>query len=262
MLHAFLSRDPLGYIFESPLLEMLLKIFRVPLYRNLILQCLTVVATLNYGGFNRVQYANMYNRFMVQLRDIFPPTANIPEAYAHGSSEEQASIRNVALFLTSFFKVHARILESTQENVAFLLLGLQYLINISYVDDVDVFKVCLDYWNALVVELFQASNNWDNCAGTANMIALQMPRIPLGPDSQPLQRPQLYADTMHKLRMLLICRMAKPAEVLVVEGENGNIVRMTMKDDDVPIQSKKMRETLFYSSHLDHKDPEKQMLKK
>ncbi|KAK2415794.1 protein EXPORTIN 1A [Trifolium repens] len=37
-------------------------------------------------------------------------------------------------------KVHIRILESTQENISNLILGLEYLINISYVDDTEVFK--------------------------------------------------------------------------------------------------------------------------
>ncbi len=32
--------------------------------------------------------------------------------------------------------------------------------------------------------------------------------------------------------------MAKPEEVLIVEDENGNIVRETMKDNDVLIQYK------------------------
>ena len=49
-----------------------------------------------------------------------------------------------------------------------------------------------------------------------------------GLNAQLLQRRQLYAGTMSKLRMLMICRMAKPEEVLIVEDENGNIVRETM----------------------------------
>jgi len=58
----------------------------------------------------------------------------------------------------------------------------------------------------------------------------------LGP--QLLQRRQLYAGPVSKLRMLMICRMAKPEEVLIVEDENGNIVRETMKDSDVLVQYK------------------------
>lgn len=59
-----------------------------------------------------------------------------------------------------------------------------------------------------------------------------------GPGSQLFQRRKLYADPMSKLRMLMICRMAKPEEVLIVEDENGNIVRETMKDNDVLVQYK------------------------
>ncbi|KHN35129.1 Exportin-1 [Glycine soja] len=289
-LHAFLSWIPLGYIFESPLLETLLKFFPIPAYRNLTLQCLTEVAALQFGNYYDA-HIKMYNIFMGQLQTILPPTTNIPEAYSHGSSEEQAFIQNLALFFTSFYKaglfshtssssafcpyrfsvclmsfkslltLHIRILESTQENISALLLGLEYLINISYVDDTEVFKVCLDYWNVLVSELFEPQRSLENPAA-ANMIGLQVPGMIDGIGSQLLQRRQLYASPMSKLRMLMICRMAKPEEVLIVEDENGNIVRETMKDNDVLVQYKIMRETLIYLSHLDHDDTEKQMLRK
>lgn len=264
-LHAFLSWIPLGYIFESPLLETLLKFFPMPSYRNLTIQCLTEVAALSFGEFYNVQYVKMYNIFMVQLQTILPSTTNIPQAYANGSSDEQAFIQNLALFLTSFNKSHIRVLETTQENIAALLMGLEYLINISYVDDTEVFKVCLDYWNSLVLELFEAHHNLDNPAATANMMGLQMNLLPSmvdGLGSQIMQRRQIYASIMSKLRLLMICRMAKPEEVLIVEDENGNIVRETLKDNDVLVQYKIMRETLIYLSHLDHEDTEKQMLKK
>lgn len=52
------------------------------------------------------------------------------------------------------------------------------------------------------------------------------------------QRQQLYSGPLSKLRMLMIYRMAKPEEVLIVEDENGNIVRETMKDNDVLVQYK------------------------
>ncbi|GAB4858187.1 Exportin-1 [Ancistrocladus abbreviatus] len=264
-LHAFLSWIPLGYIFESPLLESLLKFFPVPAYRNLTLQCLTEVAALTFGEFYNMPYVKMYNIFMVQLQNILPPSTNVPDAYAVGSTDEQAFIQNLALFFTSFFKSHIRVLETSQENIAVLLMGLEYLINISYVDDTEVFKVCLDYWNSLVSELFEVHHSLDNPAAAANMMGLQMPFLPHmvdGMSAQLVQRRQLYAGTMSKLRLLMICRMAKPEEVLIVEDENGNIVRETMKDNDVLVQYKIMRETLIYLTHLDHDDTEKQMLKK
>ncbi|KAL0843206.1 hypothetical protein Bca101_016451 [Brassica carinata] len=253
-LHAYLSWIPLGYIFESPLLETLLKFFHVPAYRNLTLQCLTEVAALNFGDFYNVQYVKMYTIFIGQLQTILPPSTNIPEAYSSGSGEEEAFIQNLALFFTSFFKFHIRVLESLPDTVALLLAGLEYLIKISYVDDTEVFKVCLDYWNTLVLELFDAHHNSDNPAASLNLMGLQMPQV--------MQRRQLYSNPMSKLRGLMINRMAKPEEVLIVEDENGNIVRETMKDNDVLVQYKIMRETLIYLAHLDHDDTEKQMLRK
>lgn len=38
-------------------------------------------------------------------------------------------------------QAHIRVLEASQESIASLLMGLEYLINISYVDDTEVFKV-------------------------------------------------------------------------------------------------------------------------
>ncbi|KAF6138325.1 hypothetical protein GIB67_001554 [Kingdonia uniflora] len=86
---------------------------------------------------------------------ILPPGTKIPDAYANGSSEDYVFIQNLALFLTSFYKAHIRLLESTPDNRTALLTGLEYLIDISYVDDIEAFKVCLDYWNYLVTELFE-----------------------------------------------------------------------------------------------------------
>ena len=48
----------------------------------------------------------------------------------------------------------------------------------------------------------------------------------------------------------------------MVEDENGNIVRETMKDTDTLARYKTMHETLVYLSHLDHDDTESQMLEK
>ncbi|KAI5082300.1 hypothetical protein GOP47_0002043 [Adiantum capillus-veneris] len=261
-LHAFLSWIPLGYIFESVLLETLLKLFPMVPYRNLALQCLTEVAVLSFGETYDPQFVKLYNVFMLQLQLILVPGTNIPEAYANGSDNDQAFIQNLALFFTSFFKAHIGVLERTHENQTALLLGLEYLIGISYVDDTEVFKVCLDYWNSLVCDLYQTECNVENPTAAAAM-GLQVP-MPAGlVDGLAMsQRKQLYVMPLSKLRLLMISRMAKPEEVLIVEDENGNIVRETMKDNDVLVQYKIMRETLIYLSHLDHEDTEQQMLKK
>jgi exportin-1 len=98
---------------------------------------------------------------------------------------------------------HIRILEASPENRAALLLGLEYLTGISFVDDTEVFKVmalelyldcikdsykvvylmmvnlqvCLDYWNIFVLELFEAHNQIEPATAAVSMMGLQVVSI-------------------------------------------------------------------------------------
>jgi len=67
---------------------------------------------------------------------------------------------------------------------------------------------------------------------------------------------------LHHVRSIMISRMAKPEEVLVVENENGEVVREFMKDTDSINLYKNMRETLVYLTHLSCPDTERIMTKK
>ncbi len=69
-------------------------------------------------------------------------------------------------------------------------------------------------------------------------------------------------QVLSRLRYIIISRMAKPEEVLVVENENGEVVREFMKDTDSINLYKNMRETLVYLTHLDYVDAERIMTEK
>jgi len=117
----------------------------------------------------------------------------------------------------------------------------------------------LDYWNWLCVELFRESP------------------FPQQPQNQPqfmdvfrrlrdertdTPRRRLYVATLSKLRMLMISRMAKPEEVIVVVNEHGEAVRELVKDTDSVTLYKTMRETLVLLTHLDYRDTEVKMTEK
>uniref|UniRef100_A0A9J8D604 Exportin-1 n=1 Tax=Cyprinus carpio carpio TaxID=630221 RepID=A0A9J8D604_CYPCA len=75
----------------------------------------------------------------------------------------------------------------------------------------------------------------------------------------------LFTLTMMQLkqvRLLMVSRMAKPEEVLVVENDQGEVVREFMKDTDSINLYKNMRETLVYLTHLDYADTERIMTEK
>lgn len=251
-LSVYLTWVPLGYIFESNLLQMLLQLFPQPAYRNVALQCLTEIGSLVMATEYNHHFESVYKVFMMQLQQVVPANVNIPDAYDKGTDDQQKFVQNLALFFTGFFKAHVQLLEANPENHVLLIMGMDYLVNISYVDNVEVFKTCLDYWNFFVPDVY--SSACMDPTGGFSFSAL--------PPAGPPRRKPLYASTLSKLRQLMICRMAKPEEVIVVEDENGNIVRETMKDNDVLAQYKTMRETLVYLCHLDYEDTENQMLEK
>jgi hypothetical protein len=49
-------------------------------------------------------------------------------------------------------------MEGSEENRAALLMGLDMLTNISYVDEVEVFKTCLDYWALFVADIYSGAS--------------------------------------------------------------------------------------------------------
>jgi len=85
---------------------------------------------------------------------MIPLEVNIREAYAVGLDKDQQFIQNLAMFLCTFLKEHGPLLEKQNDKVQFGK-ALQYLVNISEVDDVEIFKICLEYWNALSADLYR-----------------------------------------------------------------------------------------------------------
>jgi exportin-1 len=90
----------------------------------------------------------------VSVLQILNPATDIKEAYANGRDTEQQFIQNLALFLCTFLKEHGTLIEKKGMNDQ-LMSALHYLVLISEVDDVEIFKICLEYWNALATELYR-----------------------------------------------------------------------------------------------------------
>jgi exportin-1 len=102
---------------------------------------------------------------------------------------------------------HMALLESSREGKDALLIGLDYLLNISFVADDEVFKICLDYWNFFVPEVYSSvqtsivemNGGFGGFGGPPN-----------GADNS---RKRFFSQVLSRLRLLMITRMAKPEEV-------------------------------------------------
>ncbi|KAK9132875.1 hypothetical protein Scep_012403 [Stephania cephalantha] len=107
---------------------------------------LPVVLLLRFREFYDMRYVKMFTVFMVQLQSILPPDTNIPDAFTNGSGEEQVNAlgatncQSVTSISFTSAEAHIRVLESTAENRAALLMGLEYRIGISYVEDTRGFQ--------------------------------------------------------------------------------------------------------------------------
>lgn len=235
--------------------QIYLQFLNVPIFRNVTLKCLTEIAAVtatnvpNYDDMFVILFINT----MQQLELMLPLETNIREAYAAGQDQEQNFIQNLAMFLCTYLKDHGELIEKKQLNET-LVKALHYLVLISEVDEVEIFKICLEYWNGLAADLYK-DNPFVSCPFIPSPIFTSK-NLTVPP------RRSFYAPVLTKVRYIMISRMAKPEEVLVVENENGEVVREFMKDTDSINLYKNMRETLVYLTHLDYLDTERVMTEK
>ncbi|KAG8014525.1 Exportin-1 [Nibea albiflora] len=178
---------------------------------------------------------------------MLPLNTNIRLAYANGKDDEQNFIQNLSLFLCTFLKEHGQLIEKRPNLRETLMEALHYMLLVSEVEETEIFKICLEYWNHLASELYRES-------------PFSTSSTPLLSDVPP--RRHLYLPVLSQVRLLMVSRMAKPEEVLVVENDQGEVVREFMKDTDAINLYKNMRETLVYLTHLDYADTERIMTEK
>lgn len=251
----FMTWIPLGFIFQTKLVELLVvKFFATPAFRCDALHCLTEIGNLDTGG--NAEYLavieKLYVGTMNSLVKHIPPNANVRAGFDAGNEEEQLLVQRLALFFTGFFKNHLKRLEVPAYQVA-LGAGLRYLVKISDVDDNEIFKICLEFWHYLSHDLYTTE---------CRKPAVKVLGGAGGAAAATGARKAMYAPILTQVRLVMISHMVKPEEVLVVEDDAGDIVRERAKDTEALAQYKTMRETLVYLTHLDYQDTENIMLGK
>ncbi|CCX34946.1 CRM1 C terminal-domain-containing protein [Pyronema domesticum] len=267
----FLNWIPLGYIFETPIIETLrTRFLEQPEFRNVTMKCLTEI-----GGLQVKQYqyddklVEMFTTVMNSVSTIIPLTTDLRAIYHTSNGRDQEFIQNLALFLCNFFTPHVKLIEKLP-NKEYLTHAHFYLIRISQIEDREIFKICLEYWNKLVAELYEEMQSLP--IGDMNPLlgAMSMSGGIVGGGGAvhpsmhanfPLRK-HLYTDVLSNLRQVMIERMVKPEEVLIVENDEGEIVREFVKESDTIQLYKATRECLVYLTHLDVIDTENIMSEK
>lgn len=259
----FLNWIPLGFIFETPIIDTLRSRFlEAPEFRNISLKCLTEIGGLQIGSSYSYdeKLVQMFTEVMTTVSKIIPLSVSLKESYEKSASRDQEFVQNLALFLCNFFSVHLNLIENLPTR-DFLNHAHFYLIRISQIDDREIFKICLEYWTKLVQELYeemQALPITDinpliamNSSGLANGGAPH-PNVLA---NYPLRKHK-YSEVLSHLRQVMIEKMVRPEEVLIVENDEGEIVREFVKESDTIQLYKTSRECLVYLTHLDVIDTE------
>ncbi|GAA6063912.1 hypothetical protein JCM10212_003018 [Sporobolomyces blumeae] len=269
----FLNWIPLGYIFETPVIDHLITRFlEVPEFRNVTLKCLSEIGGLSIGPEYNQKFIILFNMVMTKVNTMIPPSTDIAGVYESSSDSDQELVLNLALFLTNFLSAHVTILETPQHRDVLLNAHL-YLIKISQVEEREVFKICLEYWAKLVADLYDEMQKFPMGGDIASnpLLNLSLAGGSAGFGGQggnggnggPGQgRRSIYTEVLSNLRLVMVERMAKPEEVLIVENDEGEIVREFLKEIDTIVLYKSMREVLVYLTHLDVVDTEMIMTEK
>lgn len=261
-LQRFLTWVPLGFIFQTNIIDVLInRFFPIPMFRNEALDCLTEIGSLTdlepqYDPLFRTLFTN----FLTRLADIFSPETNLQPAYENGSETDRLYIQKLALFLSGFFKAHIKVLEVPDAQQT-LITGMYYLVRVSEVKETEIFRICLEAWHMLAETLYRSEHPESpgvlNLGNGGHSISMNS-----SSSNSSSSHRYLYAPVLNGVRQVMIANMAKPEEVLIVEDENGDIVRETTKDTDTIAQYKTMRDTLVYLTHLSSDDTESIMLSK
>ncbi|UKZ63554.1 uncharacterized protein TrAtP1_004784 [Trichoderma atroviride] len=266
----FCNWIPLGYIFETPLIDTLrTRFLSVPEFRNVTLQCLTEIGGLQTGGPGQPnsydeQLVKMFTEVLTTIADIIPVSLDLKATYPSSNSKDQEFVQNLALFLCNFFGMHLNLIENLP-NRDYLIHGHYYLVRISQIDDREVFKICLDYWLKLVQELYEEMQqlpitDLNPLLGVGGVSGSGAPNPSLLMN-YPLRKHK-YNEVLSNLRVVMIEKMVRPEEVLIVENDEGEIVREFVKEGDTVQLYKTIRECLVYLTHLDVVDTENIMTEK
>ncbi|KAI9276545.1 nuclear export factor CRM1 [Sporodiniella umbellata] len=235
----FVHWVPAAYIFETDLIKTLQsKFFEVPQFRNITLKCFTEICAIQVNPNYYEVVHSMFVDIMTTTNAMVPPDTDIADIYENSTDNDQEFVQNLALFLTSFLSAHLSVIEGFPDAVQTLLNAHFYLIKISQVEDREVFKICLEYWMRLVEGLFEEASR------------------------QNQTRHNVYVHVLTQLRVVMIERMVKPEEVLIVENDEGEIVREFVKESDTIVLYKSMKQVLVYLTHLSVEDTDSIMTQK
>eukprot|EP00835_Amoeboradix_gromovi_P001305 NODE_57_length_25931_cov_0.351037.p1 type:complete len:866 gc:universal NODE_57_length_25931_cov_0.351037:15604-13007(-) len=202
----FLVWIPVGFIYETDLIDLLLKFLKQ--YPLDVIRCCNEIMNIPDKS---VENSKLFEMLIIQIQ------SNIAD---------ETLAQSISLFITSaIVKSLPFIEQSNQFNHA-----IQIYFQISKIDDVETFKVCLEGWLFITHSL-------------------------IGSPVEP-HRIALYSPILTEARHLAISKMVRPKEVLLVTNDENEVVREEVKDTESLQLYASMKNLLKNLCQLDPQDTE------
>jgi len=258
-LHKFLAIKwiPIAIVFSSQLIEALtLKYFGMQQYRVLTLECLVEIAGIRKqamasgGGCANDKLVNM---FLTVLRKTLSECGLSMQtdlgAFARASQHNLKLVQTLTNFLFNLLRFHHQLLEAHNNGSREgLKAALQLFLQITRVENQTLFQISCDLWEFVVRDL-QKSLPRKNVLNLAHGQSQSQGQYDL--DNA---RYALYRDALHDLKTVMMRRLPRPKEVLVVKDENNNVIKQEMKDTFQLTLHKQMSKCLYMLSAIDPAD--------
>ena len=176
---------------------------------------------------------------LTELSKILPVSTNIARAVENGNEDNRMFVRGLSMFCTTYLSNHLAISEGTERPVGTVtcrdatLLAMQYIVQISHVEDKEIFKICIEFWHVITKSLYDEKCRGGGGGGGGGVAFGAPTSLNGGGSTVSSQRLEMYEKgVLNALRLVMVTRMAKPEEVLIEQDERGEIVRQATKDTD------------------------------
>jgi len=248
----FISWMPLGYIFETKLLEMITLKYYPSSFQEPALDCLTEIAAIDLTSeANKAKWEKSIIDMFTNVHGFTAKWLNVNESFEKHESNPTSLkfFRPYANYMNSIVRTHIRLLEEMDVACVALQESLLICIRITEMNDIELLKICLDMWKTLVSDLM-------DIVKVPNALSHRLN------DTQTDPKFGLYKNCLSSLRIVIMERMVRPKEVLVTQNSQGEIVHEVMKDTVHLMIYETQKDILFNLTVLDPHNTRSQIMDK
>jgi exportin-1 len=214
---------PPNYTLEDNFLENFMFLCTKNEIKNIFVDCL--IEMINCPNIlSTFLLSKLVKFFMLQFQEIISISLDIALIFKQSEQDLKYFIMNGIIFFLYFLKNWSFLIKDDVTFYGMFILINQLMLKISCIPNLEIYKICIEWW-ILLIEKIQNKEL---------LIFLN------------ILKPTFFND----LKIIIITRMAKPQEVLLIENEDGSIIREITCDTDSNALHSKCKEILIYLTKL------------